>query len=141
MSRMTGRKETLTSGNRCDQSELDLSRSIKYLKSYTSKKISFDQQISREKANDIMNRNVLVTADYSYDYKQLKPKKNVYVCFAKGIGRGERKKTTIDHTYSYTHYDYNDYVWKGRSNVYSNTKLSVADFDKQLSRRGSNTNT
>ena len=36
--------------------------------------------------------------------------------------------------YSYEHYDFNEYVWKGNSKVFSNTKVNITDFSQQLPR-------
>lgn len=40
----------------------------------------------------------------------------------------------MDLSYSYTHYDFDSYVWEGKSTVYPNTKVSVVDFDKNKGR-------
>ena len=36
--------------------------------------------------------------------------------------------------YSYTHYDFDSYVWSGKSSIYPNTKTSVIDFNKTKNR-------
>lgn len=81
-----------------------------------------------------MGKPLVVAADYSYDYKTVKPKKTAYICFAKSVGRKNTEMNTLDPPYSYTHYDYENYVWNGRSNIFSNTKTHMVDFKKQTNR-------
>lgn len=51
----------------------------------------------------------MVASDYSFDYKIVRPKAPTLIDFGKRVGREEKKK--IHNEYSYTHYDYNKYVW------------------------------
>lgn len=71
-------------------------------------------------------------SDYSYDYSVVKAKKNKIVAFGKSVGRDFSKKQDL--VYSYSHYDYDRYVWDSKSNVYLNTKTHIIDFKKQTNR-------
>ena len=75
-----------------------------------------------------------MTAEYSYDYRKIKPRKAAYISFDKVIGRKCSDGGGKNPPYSYNHYEYNDYVWNGKSNVFTNTKTHVADFNKQTNR-------
>lgn len=114
---------------------MDLTRSIDFVKPSTIKKFSFKNQVSREKANEALGKPLVVAADYSYDYQTVKPKKTAYISFAKSMGRkNTERNSTINPPYSYTHYDYDSYVWNGRSNIFCNTKTHMLDFKKQTNR-------
>lgn len=78
---------------------------------------------------------MVAPSDYTYDYGIVKPKNSKVVPFGKSVGRDESKnKDGQQLTYSYTHYDYDRYVWASKSNVYTNTKTHVSDFKKQTNR-------
>ena len=77
---------------------------------------------------------MVAPSDYTYDYGIVKPKSSKVVPFGKSVGREDRRSKASELTYSYTHYDYDRYVWSSKSNVYTNTKTNVTDFKKQTNR-------
>ena len=136
MSRMTGRVEEkhYTLVDECrDSQNIDLSKSIQYVKSKPSLTVQFQRQLSRQKVNNL-NKPMVAPSDYTYDYGIVKPKSSKVVPFGKSVGREDRRSKASELTYSYTHYDYDRYVWSSKSNVYTNTKTNVADFKKQTNR-------
>ena len=109
MSRMTGRYIPLKSDYEHNSStNLDVSRSIEYLKPKTRTNYNFNNQITREKANSKSIK--MPNHDYTYNYEAIKPSKKSAVEFDKTIGRYYKKRKQIEAEYSYTHYDYNHYV-------------------------------
>lgn len=89
----------------------------------------FNKQLSRQKVNSL-KKVIAVPSDYNCDMSKVKKKSPGMVDYGRMVGRPQKKKLSTQ--YSYSHYDYDEYVWNGNSNVYPNTKTSVTNFDKQL---------
>jgi hypothetical protein len=74
-----------------------------------------------------------IPSDYNYDFAILKRTTPAPINLSKMIGR-ETENNRKNLIYSYTHYNYDDYVWRGKSKVFSNTKTHLIDFKNQTNR-------
>lgn len=136
MSRMTGRisdtsgigKNSLiidTGSRYLDTCELN--KSIERIKVRTTKNVYFRKMLGRkEYENPIGTANI-----YDCRVDLIKPRKSAQLNFALNKGREESPRKVDHSAFSYTHYDYNEYVWKSTSSVFPNTKKHLISFEKQ----------
>ena len=128
MSRMSGRKFKLVKGG--DWGESDVMHSLGYCRGSVAKNIYLGKSGEKQDSRNNLGES------YNYDYNLIKPKRGCNMDFSRCLGRNE-KPIEKDDSYNYVHYDYDSYVWGGRSSVFPNTKTHAISFEKQKNRYAS----
>ena len=110
-----------------DWGDADVMHSLGYCRGSVAKNIYLG------KSADHRDKKENLGGSYSYDYNLLRPKRSCNMDFSRCLGR-EKKSIDQDDSHNYVHYDYDSYVWGGKSNVFPNTKTHVISFQKQKNR-------
>ena len=68
---------------------------------------------------------------YECNLGLIRPKQTAQLNFGITQGREDSPSKKQGYVSGYNYYDYNEYVWKGTSAVFRNTKKNLISFDKQ----------